>query len=66
MKTYNWDLTICNRMEIENYIQELKIDIEMLDIELNGCCYWDESKEKLALKRSIIKEIKELQAKLKD
>jgi len=54
------------KMEIENYIQELKIDIEMLDIELNGCCYWDERKEKLALKRSIIKEIKELQAKLKD
>lgn len=53
-------------MEIENYIQELKIDIEMIDIELNGCFYWDERKEKLALKRSIIKEIKELQAKLKD
>jgi hypothetical protein len=27
------------KMEIENYIQELKIDIEMLDVELNGCCY---------------------------
>jgi hypothetical protein len=53
-------------MEIRSYIEELKIDIEMLDVELNGCCYWDERKEKLMLKKSMIKEITDLMAKLKD